>query len=61
MKIVGTIMVHSILQGGPGFPLLSPAVYNYLCKGNIEDTVKTVTAEDCSVQIQHVIKEVRQS
>lgn len=33
MKLVGVMVVYSILQGGPGFPIFSPAVYNYLCKG----------------------------
>lgn len=33
MKLVGTIIVHSVLQGGPGFPVFSPGVCNYLANG----------------------------
>ena len=35
MKLVGVMIVHSILQGRPGFPIFSPAVFNYLCKGDL--------------------------
>lgn len=43
MKLVGVMVVYSILQGGPGFPIFSPAVYNYLCKGALQEAVKTMT------------------
>ena len=29
MKLVGVMIVHSISQGGPGFPIFSPAVYTF--------------------------------
>ena len=34
MKYIGTITVHSILQGGPGFPVFSPSVYQYIATGD---------------------------
>lgn len=59
MKLVGVMIVHSILQGGPGFPIFSPTVFNYLCKGDLQEAVKTMTIEDCSLHIQELIKKVR--
>ena len=59
MKLVGVMVVHSILQGGPGFPIFSPAVYNYLCKGDLQEAVKTMTTEDCSLHMQDLITKVR--
>ena len=50
MKLVGVMVVHRILQGGPGFPIFSPAVYNYLCKGDLQEAVKTMTTDDCSLE-----------
>ena len=34
MKYIGTIIVHSVLQGGPGFTVFSPSVYQYLSTGD---------------------------
>ena len=59
MKLVGVMVVHSILQGGPGFPIFSPAVYNYLCKGALQEAVKTMTTDDCSLHMQDLITKVR--
>ena len=59
MKLVGVMDVHRILQGGPGFPIFSPAVYNYLCKGDLQEAVKTMTTDDCSLHMQDVIIKVR--
>ena len=59
MKLVGVMVVYSILQGGPGFPIFSPAVYNYLCKGALQEAVKTMTTDDCSLHMQGLITKVR--
>lgn len=58
MKLVGTIIVHSILQGGPGLPIFSPGIYYYLAKGNVEEALKGLTVTDCSLQMKHVIEKV---
>ena len=58
MKLVGTIIVHSILQGGPGVPIFSPGIYYYLAKGNVEEALKGLTLTDCSLQMKHVIEKV---
>ena len=36
MRYFGTMNVHSILQGGPGFPVFSPSVYCYISTGNVD-------------------------
>ena len=58
MKLVGSIIVHSILQGGPGVPIFSPGIYYYLAKGNMEEALKGLTLTDCSLQMKHVTEEV---
>lgn len=58
MKLVGTIIVHSILQGGPGLPIFSPGIYYYLAKGNVEEALKGLTVTDCSLQMKHLIEKV---
>lgn len=51
--------MHSILQGGPSFPIFSLAVYNYLCKGDLQEAVKIMATEDCSLHMQDLITKVR--
>lgn len=58
MKYFGTIIVHSILQGGPDFPVLSPAVYRYLATGDIDAAMEMVTFRDCSESMKHFIGKV---
>ena len=52
MKYIGTVIVHSILHGGPGFPVLSPSVYRYIATGDI-DAAMTMMNYDCSEPLQH--------
>ena len=54
MKLVGTIIVHSVLQGGPGFPIFSPGVYNYLAKGKLNEVMEAITIKDIKTKIQDV-------
>ena len=42
MKLVGTIIVHSILQGGPGLRILSPSVCHYLATGDVDGAIQTI-------------------
>ena len=44
-QIAGMITVHSLVQGGPGFPCLSPAVYHYML-GKCEDVALHTNKED---------------
>lgn len=59
IKFVGTIIVHSILQGGPGFPVFSPGIYYYLAKGNVEEAMESLTVIDCSLEMRDFISKVR--
>ena len=58
MKYIGTIIVHSILQGGPAFPVFSPSVYQYLSTGDFELAMKTANIGECSAHMNHFINQV---
>lgn len=58
MKICETIIVHSILQGGPGMPIFSPAVYHYLATADIDAAVQKLTVNDCSLRTKSYINMV---
>ena len=58
MKLVGTIIVHSILQGGPGLPVFSESVYHYLATGDIDAAVQKMSLNDCSVHTKAFISKV---
>ena len=47
MRYFGNVIVHSILQGGPGFPVLSPSVYCQTASGNIDAAVAKMNYGDC--------------
>lgn len=55
MKLVGTIIVHSVLQGGPGFAVFSPSVYHYLATGDLDAAVQMVSVNDCSIATKHFV------
>ena len=52
MKYIGTIIVHSILLGGPGFPVFSPSVYRYIAT--------LLNYGDCSEPVKIFIDKVLQ-
>ena len=58
MKLVSTIIVHSILQGGPGLLVFSPSVYHYLATGILDDSVQRISVDDCSIPTKHFIDKV---
>lgn len=55
MKLVGTIIAHSILQGGPGLPVFSPSVYYYLATGDFDAAVQMISVSDYTVSTKHFI------
>ena len=61
MNLVGIIIVHSVLQGGPGFPIFSPGVYNYLAKGKLNEVMVAITIKDCSSHLEHFITKVMEN
>ena len=46
MKIIGTIIVHSVLHGGPGFPFFSSALYWYLATGSVDAAIQQLCFDD---------------
>jgi len=58
LTVIGKIVVHSILQEGPGLPIFSPAMYNYLVTENVDRTLNVLTTEDCSIHVKYYIDEV---
>ena len=57
MKLFGNIIVHSILQGGPGIPILSPPIFHYIATGDSEKAMERVTINECSLRIQNYIQQ----
>ena len=58
IKLCGKIIVHSILLGGPGLPIFSPGLYDYLVTGDIDTAVQKMTTKDCWMRIQSFINMV---
>ena len=52
MKYIGYIVVHSILQGGPGLLIFSIDVYNYIVNGEVEQTINKISIDDCSMRMR---------
>ena len=46
LKLAGVIISHSILQGGPAFPLLSPAIYYQLVTDDLLTVLAHLSMED---------------
>ena len=38
-EILGEMIGHSLIQDGPGFPYLAPAIYWYIATGNLDEAV----------------------
>lgn len=57
-KVLGRIIVHSVLQEGPGFPFFAPAIYKYICTGSAEEAVDEVELEDLPTQFAEMINKV---
>ena len=45
-KVAGRIIAASIVNGGPSFPHLSPAVYKYFTSLSIENVLADITRSD---------------
>ena len=46
IKMVGKLLPHSVLHGGPGLPDLAPAARKYLVSGSLTDAADLVSVED---------------
>ena len=58
MKYIGTIIVHSILLGGPGFPVFSRSVYRYIATGDINAAMVMLNFGDCSEPVKNFLDKV---
>ena len=53
-EIVGKVISHSLVQGGPGFLYLSPSIYLYLATGDLQTALAKASCAD--VQNNELIK-----
>ena len=58
MKLVGTIIVHSVLLAGLGFPVFSRSVYRYIATGKTDEVIQNMTVDDCSMPVRNFIEKV---
>ncbi len=58
LKNVGTMVAHSILIDGQGFPFLADHCYYYIA-GCYDHSVTCITEEDIGIRVKTVINEVR--
>ena len=59
LKILGRIIVHSLLQEGPGFPFLNPSVFWYLVSDNVDIAVNYVLVSDLQTPVAEMINKVQ--
>lgn len=59
LEIVGKMIVHSIIQGGPSFPCLSPAIYWFIVTGSLDSAMQHATINDAITPgVRYVINKV---
>ena len=56
--MLGKIIVHSLLQDGPGFPFLAPYVYHYITSESIEESFEKVTLSVLPTPVANLIYKV---
>ena len=57
LKVLGSIIAHSICQDGIGFPYLSPTCYSYLVGGE-DNALELVSPEDLPADSAFVVSQV---
>lgn len=59
-EILGKMIAHSLVQGGPGFPYLALVVYSYISTGDLQAALLHVSAVDvCDPILSTIIERVR--
>ena len=53
-EIIGRLIAHSLIQGGPGFPYLAPIIYSYLSSGDLQTAVLKASYMDVIGQPLHI-------
>ena len=57
-KMVGKLLAHSVLRGGPGLPGLAPAISKYLVSGSFIDAADLVSITDIAdIDLRCLIEE----
>ena len=57
-KMLGKLILHSILQEGPGFPYFPPSLYYYICTGSVEVAIEYLSLETLPFHSKIVVDEV---
>ncbi len=57
LELIGTMIAHSLLLDGQGFPYLAEYCYYYLANC-FDQAVTSITVEDVGIGVNHVINEV---
>lgn len=47
-EVLGKMVAHSMIQGGPGFPYLSPVIYWYIATGDLRQGIARASVIDIS-------------
>ena len=45
-EVLGKMIAHSMVQGGPGFPYFSPVIYSYIASGDLCTSLEMAIVED---------------
>ena len=57
-KVLGKVIVHSILQEGPGFPFFSTSIFRRICNCSLEDCMECVQLSDMSPPFVAMMRKV---
>ncbi len=58
LKVLGRVIVHSVLQDGPGFPFLAPCIYKYICTHSVEDALQCADVSQLSPPFAEMMEKV---
>ena len=58
LKVIGQVIVHSVLFKGPAFAFLAPCIYKYISSGSVEEAVQCVKLSDLSPPVADTIEKV---
>lgn len=53
-EVLEKMVAHSMIQGGPGFPYLSPVIYWYIATGDLQNGIARASVIDISDEILNI-------
>ena len=59
-KMLGRIIVHSVLLEGPGFPLFPLPIYNYIVEGTVEAALPYMEVCYLPPRVRVIVNQVRE-